>query len=306
MGIPSEKLEITCQSCGAAMVIEPELRTARCPYCDSPSVVDRPETADRPDPAFVIGFAVDRNRATARMREFIARRKMAPFGLKDKTADRVYGVYLPNYIYSATAASRFSANIAEEYESVGVHSDSDGSVSVGKKRKTEYYGLQGVHTTSLGDIVVTASRGISNAEIEAIEPFEPEGLRRYSAAMISGWISEEPTLTREETLDLARAEARSKVTELLRRFMPGDGYSNLRQRTALHEESIDLTLLPVWVFAIRHSEQKPPIRVLVNGQTGAVGGTIPISWGKIAIIAAIVSGLLALPGLIGIVMELFR
>ena len=51
------QIEISCESCGAKVVLDPLLRTARCPYCDSPSVVDRQATTDRPDPVFVVGFA---------------------------------------------------------------------------------------------------------------------------------------------------------------------------------------------------------------------------------------------------------
>ena len=79
-GAPTGEIEISCESCGAKVVLEPLLRTARCPYCDSPSVVDRPATADRPDPVFVIGFAVDRNQAARLMREFIGRKKLARYG----------------------------------------------------------------------------------------------------------------------------------------------------------------------------------------------------------------------------------
>ena len=63
-------------------------------------------------------------------------------------------------------------------------------------------------------------------------------------------------------------------------------------QTEFSEESADLTLLPVWVFAVRHAADKPPVRVLVNGQTGKVWGKVPTSWAKIGLIGAIVLGLL--------------
>jgi hypothetical protein len=300
-----EQLEIACGSCGARVVVEPLHRTARCPYCDSPSVVDRPLTEDRPDPTWVVGFAVDRRQATVRMRRYLASKRWAPFGLKDRTADKVCGVYLPTYLYSTTAASSFNATISEAYEKVGVTSDSDG-VRVGKKRRIEHRQLSGAHTSYLGDVVVTASRGVSNDEVEAIEPYDLSGLRRYTPAMISGWMAEEPSLPRDRCLGLARREARAAVSGLLRRFMPGDDHSDLRHTTALHEEALELALLPVWVFAIRHHETRPPIRILVNGQTGATGGTTPISWAKIALVAGGVLSLLALSGLIGVVVEMLR
>ncbi len=76
--------------------------------------------------------------------------------------------------------------------------------------------------------------------------------------------------------------------------MPGDGVRSLRHETSLEGESIDLTPAPVWVSALRYDEKKPPIRVLVNGQTGRVYGNVPFSWAKLGLI---VGGLLTLIGL---------
>ncbi len=308
MGVASavKQIEVSCESCGAKVVLDPLLRTARCPYCDSPSVVDRPATTDRPDPVFVIGFAVDRKQATRRMRTWIGRKKLAPSRLKGKTADRVTGIYLPSFLYSATSATVYSATIGEDYYVTEVSRDSKGRTRVRRKRKTELCNLSGAHSNYVGDVVVTASQGIANHELEAIEPFDLGGLRRYTPAMVSGWISEEPSLTREVCLHLARSESTAAVGRLLHRFLPGDSHLDLRLSTTLNDESLDLALLPVWVFAIRYDERKPPIRILVNGQTGKVGGKIPTSWAKVLKIAAAVLGILSLPVLIALLVALFR
>lgn len=300
------QLRVSCESCGAELRVEPTLRTARCPYCDSPWVVDRPATEDRPDPAFAVGFAVDRSRAASAMRRHLAGKWLAPARLKRKAAERVTAVYLPTYLYSTTAESRYSATIAEVYETTEMYTDSKGKTRMRRRRRTEHRDLSGVHTTYLGDFVVTASRGVANHEVEAVEPFDLDGLRRYTPALISGWRAEEPSLSREDSLRLARGEARGRVAGLLARFMPGDGHSNLRHATELRDESFDLVLLPVWVFAIRHREGTPPIRILVNGQTGAAGGKVPVSWRKVAVIAATVLGLvLVAPYIVALIRAVF-
>jgi hypothetical protein len=277
-----QRVEVSCRSCGAQILFEPLQRTARCPYCDSPSVVDRPATEDRPDPVFGLGFAVTRDEATRRMRRWIRGRRMGPFGLKGRSADKVKGVYLPAYLYSATAHTSYRASIGERYK------DKD------KKNRTEYRDLEGRHSTYVADILVTASRGIPNDEIEGIEPFDLGVLARYTPGLVSGWIAEEPSLTREECRHLARQEATAHVGQLLRRFLPGDSVRDLRHHVELVDESIDLTLVPLWVFAIRYDDEKPPIRVLVNGQTGKVYGRIPLSWAKVGLILATVAALIAL------------
>ncbi len=126
---------------------------------------------------------------------------------------------------------------------------------------------------------------------------------RYTPAIVSGWISEEPSLTREDCRELARAEGRRRVGGLLRGFLPGDGVRGLRHHTELEDESTDLTLVPAWVFAIRYHPEKTPIRVLVNGQTGRVFGKVPFSWAKLGLVAL---GGLSLIGLVYLVAWLLR
>ena len=107
--------ELSCESCGAKLVVEATRRTARCPYCDSPSVIDRPATADRPDPVFAIGFSIDGNRARQNLRGYLKGHRWAPAALRQATAERVEGIYLPAYLYSAVADSRYRALIGEDY-----------------------------------------------------------------------------------------------------------------------------------------------------------------------------------------------
>lgn len=306
MAVSTDRVEISCESCGAKVVVDPLERTLRCPYCDSPSVVDRQATTDRPDPVFGIGFAVDRKTAEGLVRAFIGRKKLAPAGLANAAAERVEGVYVPSYLYSAVAVSRYAARIGEDYWVTETVRDLKGRVSRRRKRKVELRDLQGPHRLYLSDILVTASTGLSNDELESVEPFNCGELRRFTPGLVAGWSAEEPSLTRNECLDLARREATENVGRLLRAFMPGDSVRGIDHRSEFELESADLTLLPVWVFAMRHEADRPPVRVLVNGQTGKVWGKVPTSWKKIGLIAAVVLGLLALPIIVAIVAGLLQ
>ncbi len=117
--------------------------------------------------------------------------------------------------------------------------------------------------------------------------------------MISGWTSEEPSTTREESLELARKESRQAVKQRLHTFMPGDSHRGLRASTELTDEEMDLLLLPVWMCAVRWRKDRPPIRLLVNGQTGRVAGDAPISWAKVGAVIGIGLATVALALLIG-------
>jgi hypothetical protein len=65
--------------------------------------------------------------------------------------------------------------------------------------------------------------------------------------------------------------------------MPGDSYSDLAWRTTVEWEALDPMLVPVWVFAVRYRDDKPALRVVINGQTGSIGGKVPLSWIKITL-----------------------
>jgi hypothetical protein len=295
--VVSEALELSCSSCGATLVVGSTERTTRCPYCDSPAVVDRPATHDRPDPVFVIPFAIDRTTAVARLRSWLSSKRWAPGALRRATAQRSEGVYLPAYLYTAIADSGYRARIGEDYQvrQLGTR----GKKPLEKVTRTEYRDLVGSHCCGVDGILVTASGGIDNDDLEAIEPYDLGTLRRYTPALVSGWTSEEPSLPRARCLELAQEEARHQVHRRLHEHMPGDSCTHLAANTELREEAVELTLLPVWVCAVRHHPDRDPVRLLVNGQTGAVHGRVPVAWARIAAVVGVGLLLLTLLALLG-------
>jgi len=154
----------------------------------------------------------------------------------------------------------------------------------------DWRSLSGNHARYVTDVVVTASKGIPNRELERIEPFDMKCLRKMDESVLPGWICEEPSLGMNECLEMARKEAMEHVEKSLKDFMPGDTHRGLTWHTHFEREGVDLVLVPVWVTAVRYDPQKPAIRVLVNGQTAKAGGDAPLSPIKIAI--AVVLGLL--------------
>jgi DNA-directed RNA polymerase subunit RPC12/RpoP len=66
-----DQVEISCQACGSTLLLDSNLRTTVCPYCASPSVIERPPSANRPAPSFVVGFVVDHERAASAVRDWI-------------------------------------------------------------------------------------------------------------------------------------------------------------------------------------------------------------------------------------------
>ena len=294
-------LEIRCAACSAELTVEPHLRTARCPYCDSTSVVERPSGRDRPDPSFVVGFVLGRDAAVELVHGWLSTRHLlAHGGLKAAALEKTSGVYVPAYLYGAIADSEYSASIGEDYTVTETYTTTDAkghtTTHTRTRTETEWRPLAGRRSGYVLDVLVTASRGLPNAELEAIEPFDLRALRRYDPALLAGWIGEEPSLTLDECFQLAHDEAVAGVGERLADFMPGDSHDDLSHRTELRDEHIDLVLLPVWVFAARYDPAKPPVRLVVNGQSGEIHGKVPLSAPRVVL--AVVLGVLVLAAIV--------
>jgi hypothetical protein len=276
-----EQIHLECETCGAGLDLGPHLRTATCPYCASPAVVERPPDANRPLPIFALAFVLPREAALEIAHRWVKGRWFAPQAFRRASVGDTRGVYLPAYLYSAAAHAEYSAEIGENYTVTETYTDSQGKTQTRTRTETEWFSFSGRYAGYVDDVTVTASRGIPNEELAAIEPFDLRALHRYSAKVISGWISEEPSVGIEECVATARGEAIEAVGTRLGHFMPGDTYRSLQHRTWLEQEDAQLVLLPVWVLAVRYREDKPMVRLLVNGQTGRLYGKRPLSWVKV-------------------------
>lgn len=303
-----QQLEISCQSCGAKLLVDANMRSTLCPYCASPSIVHRPPSANLPSPSFIVGFVVDHEHATAAVKNWIAGSHMfARSDFKAAVPELTRGVYLPAYLYGAVADTQYSASIGENYTETETYTtrDANGKMVTRTRTvtKTEWRSLSGHHSCYVVDILVSASRGVTNAALEAIEPFDLRALRRYADSFIAGWLAEEPSRTKEECFQLAHQETVSKVGRKLTQFMPGDSHQNLQHRTQMSKEVIDLVLLPVWSYAVRYDDDHPPLQILVNGQTGVIGGKVPISTTKVTFAVLGVAMLIGLVVLFFVLMQ---
>jgi hypothetical protein len=292
---------LVCEQCGAALVVD-GMRTTTCPYCASPQVVERPATADRPAPAFVLTFAGGDDLARTALRTWIAQQSVfADSRLRRARVEDLRGVYVPAGLYSAIARSSFTADIGENYTTTETTTVTDAQGNTHTETRTvthtEWCALAGTHTAYVTDVVVSASKGLPNDELERVEPFDMLKLRRYDPALISGWITEEPSRTVGECTQLAREEAAAVEARRVDAFMPGDSHRRVAVQTTVEWETLDAILVPIWVLALRYRDDRPALRVVVNGQTGKTTGRAPLSPWKIAI--AVV---LALAAVIAIVM----
>ncbi|HGG58242.1 MAG TPA: hypothetical protein ENK31_10640, partial [Nannocystis exedens] len=243
--------EFSCGSCGSLVQVEAHLRTATCPYCASPAVIERPVEAGRPKPRFVLAFVLPHERALEEARRWVRRAWIAPESLRKAKVEAIRGIYVPAYLFSATANANYSASIGENYTETYT---SNGKTHT--RTRTEWRTLHGPYTAYVSDIIVTASHGIQNHELEAIEPFDLRALRRYTPRLLSGWIAEEASLQPEVCQELASREAMVEVKRRIAAHLPGDRQRNIEFNATLTDVQLELLLVPVWVLPVIYGQDK--------------------------------------------------
>ena len=297
-----------CEQCGASLAFD-GVRAQVCPYCASGSWVERPPAADRPDPALVVTFVGDAQVARGALDRWLGTRWFADRALRRARVEGLRGVYVPAYLYSAAAHTTFTAQIGETYTETETREVEEkprwngrGPVRLPAQRtesrtvtRMEYRPLAGGHVGYVTDVVVSASAAVDGAELRQIEPFDLRVMRRYAPPLVAGWIVEEAAAPAEACRRACRAEAVDRAGDEVRRFLPGDSHSDLTWQTRITWESLDPILVPLWVLAVRYREDRPALRVVINGQTLRVAGRVPRSWRKIV---AVVIAALAVAALV--------
>lgn len=296
-------MQTKCNNCGAEIDVGDTLSTADCPFCGSSSIVERP-AGEVERPAYAIGFALERDAAVEHLRKWIVGNRNFLHIDMDFVLQAIErelkGIYLPAYMLGARTDTSYRARIGEHYTETTTYTGSDGKTHTKTETKTEWRSLTGRVVEYLPDVLVTGSRGVANETLERIEPYDYAMLRRFDPRLTSGWISEIPTRSRDEVIQLAKGEAEEKIRARLGGFMPGDCVGDISTDTTYSDATLDMLQVPIWSLRVPRKEGEEPIHILVNGQTGKVGGKIPYSGLRIflfvAAIACVVAGLLYAAG----------
>jgi hypothetical protein len=285
---------IHCDNCGADIDVPSDLNSIRCPFCDSTYVVKQSnEDRTRQRPEFIIGFAVSKQKATELFFEWIGRKGwFQPGDLKYKAvSDKQEGVYIPFWHFTLKSHSKWSARIGEYWYRTETY-----TVTVNGKRETrtrtvqetEWWPLSGVFRKYYSGYMVSASKGLPQAEAVAIQPYRLSSMMRFRPHFLAGWMLEEYSISRQDAMGLAKSEFLSREKEAIAQFLPGDTHSSLNVFTSFEEGDTDLVLLPVHIMAYHYRGKV--YRFLVNGQTGKVYGEKP--WSAVRIAAAVIIGII--------------
>ncbi|HXE73269.1 MAG TPA: zinc ribbon domain-containing protein [Candidatus Nitrosotenuis sp.] len=283
-----------CGQCGASTTLPQGQTSGKCAFCGSNVVAERAPNPDLITPESLIPFKIPKEEAVKRFRQWLSGLWFRPNNLKHmaQVAD-IQGVYTPFWTFDARASTRWSAESGYHYYETEEYTDTDGTRRTRQVQKTRWEPSSGFHQAAYDDILICASRGLSEGLVRQLEPYDTRGgLVAYQPAYLAGWQAEEYALGPREAWQKGQEEFERLEYQACSAQVPGDTHRNLNISMRLEGVTWKHCLLPLWIAAYRY--QGKPYRFMVNGQTGKVSGEAPLSWWKVLGCALLLAALLLL------------
>lgn len=277
---------LRCSGCGASMTYDVRRLAAACAFCGSVLEVEHPEDPVE-EARVLVPFTVDRPGAEAAFRSWLGGLGwFRPGDLRSEARlETIQPLRWAAWVFDARATASWAA-------------DSDAGA-----RRADWAPHAGQAELGLDDVVVPATRGLTEAEVAELVP-------SYDLGAVSPGRDAVPEAA-AESFDVVRSAARQRLVgevealtrrRLLDGHVPGRTFRNLRSAVVLRGLDARRCALPAWVLAYRYRGRL--FRAVLSGQDPTcLVGSAPYSVARIVGAAAaalglaiVFAGLLALLG----------
>jgi hypothetical protein len=152
------------------------------------------------------------------------------------------------------------------------------------ERRTRWTYCSGVHDCFYDDVLTLASRSLANQQkhVDEVLNYDLQGVVDYDPRVLLGWEAEVYAIDLAEGLTQARDAVQEREEEACSKLLGGDTQRGLDVATTLSNESFKHLLLPLWLCAYTYRGKL--YHFLVNGQTGTVSGSRPLSFWKVLLL----------------------
>ncbi len=287
-----------CKGCGAEIVLTGETSADRCAFCGAPHVMENQSKAGIA-PESVLPFGVTQKQAAQGFKKWIGKKLFAPSKAKKMAAlGEIAGVYLPHWTYDAESVSRYVGQEGHYYYvevPVKVTENGRTRTEMRRERRTDWRPTSGVVAHSFDDILINGSHRLPDDLLSRVRPYDLSRLARYAPAFLSGFASEKPAVDVQE----GWKNAQNVIDERMRSLARQDILSHADEarvssvQTTNSQVKYKLMLLPMYLSSFKFKNKA--YHVLVNGQTGRVGGQAPVS--PLRVLLAVLLGLAVMAGL---------
>lgn len=260
-----------CVNCGAPVDVLQYTSASRCEHCGSYIVFnERVEGAYKP--RMILPFRVNKDKAVALMEKEFGRRAFTPSDfMSTKSLEKMVGIYVPFWLYGYKASYDFVG------EGTKVRSWTSGNTEY---VETSYYEVVRKMDADFDKVPVDASYAMEDGVMDLMEPYDYQQFQDFAPKYMSGFYGEVYNQSASELEGRAKDKVRSASEEMMNTSLQEyTGMKPLRKDLNLKRGGVNYALMPVWQYLYKY--QGRDYLFHVNGQTGKVIGTTPVSKGKV-------------------------
>lgn len=277
---------LRCEGCGAAVKYDPAVGAPACAFCASVTHLEELIDPVEQTGAFA-PFTVTRADATAALKHWLGGQGFfRPADLASRASlEKLQPILWVAWVFDARCQVTWAAD------------SNRGSM------RSAWAPHSGEAHLSFQDVLVSASRGLSDDEVDAlVESYSLDDMTTEPSAEI------ELDLARVhvESFDVQRSAARRRIVagvesaaanSIKASYIPGERFRNVHTSILLEGLETRRLAFPAWVLAYRYKEKL--YRAVISGQDASVvTGKAPWATGRILLVVLVVVASIALAALV--------
>ena len=265
-----------CKSCGAEIMADDQQTATFCYYCHNPVILAGKMGGDfKPDK--IIGFKLTKENAIGNFKKWIGKRWFVPKDFKsEQQLEKLTGLYVPFWVADC--------NVNADYRAVGKQIRSWTSGSYNYVETKEYRIIRQCNMTTKG-IPADGETKIEDLLMEAIEPYDYNELKDFSMSYLSGFYADKYDVDKAQVFPRIRVRANQACQSYIKSTI--NGYTSVSpsvEQYNIMNTNWSYMMLPVWFMTYNYKGKM--YEFAINGQTGKLAGTPPLSKGRLALACA--------------------
>lgn len=261
-----------CPSCGGEILTDDTDAALFCPYCDNPTILPSRLSGDvRPDG--VLPFQTSKEDAQAAFLKLCKGKHLLPkFFTSQQRIEKITGMYVPFWLYEC------SADFSGSYKATRVRTWSDRNYIY---TKTDHYLLSRQAEAAFSGIPMDGSQKMDDTLMESIEPYDYSKVVDFDMAYLSGFLADKYDIPSKDGENRIRQRVDSTITDELQASLLG--YNSViptNRQLRIDHSKAKYVLLPVWMLSTNYKGKI--YTFAMNGQTGKMTGTFPVSGARTA------------------------
>lgn len=272
----------SCTSCGTEVITDDATPVTFCYYCHS-TAISPGQLSGIHRPSKVIPFKITRDTAAEAFTSWFKKKRfLMGDALSKAKLYKLTGIYIPFWRFDCKIIGKISAEAANDRSWIDKgkeYTESD-IYDVSRTAKAQYRGIP-----------ANGSKQASDRLMEELEPYDHTQMEDFSMSHLSGYMAAKYDRDYDEVFGPISDGIQQHSNKLLEDSIYGYNHVTVKNCSInIKKKDVDCVLLPIWMFTYDYNGRK--YMFAMNGQTGKIIGSLPISGAKIAAWFCMISAIL--------------